>query len=1062
MVRLRRERVGAGQEYAVLSASAALDPVLDREQRAAVDHRGPLLRVVGAPGTGCTTTAVEIVVDRVRAGELRADECVVVGSSRIAAAGLRSRITARLGGTSTEPLARTLPSLAFGILRRAATLRGDPAPRLLSGPEQDVILGELLEGHTTGDVPAPPWPERVHLALPTRAFRDELRDLLMRAVEHDLDPAGLARLGHDHDRPDWIAASRVLAEYDEVTALAAPSAYDPARILGAAADELLADPAELERLHRRLRLVVVDDAQEITPSAARFLGVLAGPGVDLVLLGDPDSTVQGFRGADPTFFASRWDQLGAAAVTGHTVTLRTSHRLPKAVQAVAERVAGHIGVIGSVEHRRPTPRPEQGEVEVHVARSAHHEASLITTTLRRAHLVDGVAWSDMVVIVRGHGRSATLRRSLLAGGVPVTMSAAEVPVRDEVAVRPLLTLLEAAARNEDLTPDQALDVLTSPIGGADAMTLRRVRRQLRRAELTEGGSRPSSQLLAAAVSDAGLVADLGQEAEPVRRVARALRAGRDALTSIASDGSRVARPGIGVDEALWAMWSATRVAKQWRDAALAGGVAGARADRDLDAVVALFDAAARFCDRLPGAPPRHFLDHVRQQAVAGDTLVARAAGGERVSVITPQSAAGQEWSLVVVAGVQEGVWPDLRLRGSLLGGTALVDVVRGRDSSWRAARAAVRHDETRLFHVAVTRARQRLVVTAVSNDDDTPSALLDVVDPPPGGEPRPYAVTVAPMTLSALVAGLRRDVVTLSSGERGVAARDLARLAAARVVGADPAEWWSLAAPTDDRPLRQPDQSVPVSPSRVESFTTCPLKWLLTTRGGDGPSVGAAAIGTLVHDVAADLGDVSAEELKAEIDERWPRLGLPAGWVNERKRTEAHHMAELLARYTDLAREQGWTKLGAEIPVDVVVGRAELHGRVDRLERLPDGSLRVIDYKTGSSRPSRSEVARHPQLGCYQVAVEKGVFAGVEGGGSTSGGAALLQIGKRANKKGSTLDEQVPLAADPEPGWAEQLVTETADGMSAARFAAILRERECDRCPVRSSCPARAEGARLW
>ena len=226
-------------------------------------------------------------------------------------------------------------------------------------------------------------------------------------------------------------------------------------------------------------------------------------------------------------------------------------------------------------------------------------------------------------------------------------------------------------------------------------------------------------------------------------------------------------PGVTAETVLWAMWQATGLGPTWRTVALGGGLAGARADRDLDAVVALFDAAARYVDRLPQMGPRGFLDHIRGQDVPGDTLVARAPSDDTVSLLTPQGAAGREWQFVVVAGVQEGVWPDLRLRGSLLGSERLVDAVTGRGQSLRAAQAAVRYDETRLFLVAVTRATERLLVTAVRSDDEQPSVYLDIVDPPLEGdasaEERTFTEVERPMTLSALVAELRREVVNAGS-----------------------------------------------------------------------------------------------------------------------------------------------------------------------------------------------------------------------------------------------------------------------------------------------------------
>jgi RecB family exonuclease len=551
---------------------------------------------------------------------------------------------------------------------------------------------------------------------------------------------------------------------------------------------------------------------------------------------------------------------------------------------------------------------------------------------------------------------------------------------------------------------------------------------------------------------------LGSEGAPARRVAEAIAAGVSAARTIdGEDGPRWA-PGVTAESVLWAMWDATGLGESWRRVALGGGLSGARADRHLDAVVALFDAAAKYVDRLPQMGPRGFLEHLRGQDVAGDTLVARAPSDDTVSLLTPAGAAGRQWRFVVVAGVQEGVWPDLRLRGSLLGSERLVDVITGRGQSLRAAQAAVRYDETRLFMVAVSRASERLLVTAVRSDDEQPSVYLDIVDPPEesddGNELRPFSEVPRPMTLAGLVAELRREVVvgaTLS--DRHTAARQLARLAAARVVGADPSSWWALTPLSDDRPLRAEGVSVAVSPSRIESFSDCNLRWLLSACGGDGPSVGAANIGTLIHDIAAELGDVDEATMRAEVEVRWGRLGLPEGWLSRRQRSEAQAMVARLARYFEESAAGGWERIGVELDMQVELGRALLRGRVDRLERHSDGGLRVVDLKTGSAKPSKGDLMRNAQLGAYQAAVEHGAFAEH---GTVSAGAALLQVGKAAGV-GTTLQEQAPLSADDDPGWAQTLVTDTAEGMAGSDFVATIGPA-CTFCAVRSSCPVQPEG----
>ena len=1049
-------------------------PRLDDGQQAVLAARGPLVRVLGAPGTGKTTTAIELVVDRVERGGLAPDECLLLTSTRVAASRLRERVTARLARTSTEPLARTHQAFGFGILRREAALRGDEAPRLISGPEQDVILRELLAGHATGQSTRPPWPEPVLVALDKRGFRAELRDLLMRAVEHGIEADQLAALGAEQARPEWVAAAQVLREYDEVTAFSRPGAYDPAWILTAAADLLEDDAAALARVCEQVRLVVVDDAQELTFAAARLLRVLTSAGPDLVLVGDPDAAVQTFRGADPRILATGWTSLGRPDPTAGeppTVVLPTAYRQSVVLAEVSRTITTRIGALGGGRQRARQPVRDDGAVEVALLRSPAQEAAHIAARLRSAHLLDGVAWDEMAVIVRSEGRDEALRRILMAHGVPMLPSASESPVRDEVAVRPLLALVDIVLRvaqqpDHHVEPECAIDLVLSPLGECDAVGLRRLRRLLRREELDSGGERSSDELLAAILLEPGHAASLGHDAAPVRRLSAAIDAGLAAARTIDTDGGRTWAPGVTSETVLWAVWESLDVAERWSRLALRGGKRGARADRDLDAVVALFDAAQRYVDRLPAAGPDAFLEHIRGQDVPGDTLAARAQSVDGVALLTPAGAAGREWRYVAVAGVQEGVWPDLRLRGSLLGSEELVAVVTGRDRTFRAAQTAVRYDETRLFLVAVSRASERLLVTAVRSEDDQPSVYLDLVDPlvaptghvdEPLPEQRDFTEPGRTLSLSSLVADLRRRLVLDDASGATAAATALGRLAAEGVPGADPEQWWVQRVLSEARPLRFPGQQVRLSPSKVESFGDCRLRWALTSAGGDAPSQGSANLGTLIHDIAHDLGDdVDAETLVAEVERRWGRLGLPPGWATERQREQAHLMAYRLAAYLqDPDRPE---KVGSEVRLQVDVGRATITGRVDRLEREPDGRLRVLDYKTGSSKPKADDVETHPQLGTYQLAVEHGAF-GREG--QESAGAALLHLGKAAGTSGQpNLQQQSPLASQDDPSWAADLVASTAEGMGGAQFAATPGSW-CTFCPVKTSCPAMPEGSTL-
>src|SRR5262249_19316105 len=159
----------------------------------------------------------------------------------------RDRIETRLGTqeasrTTAEPMVRTFHGYAFGLLRRAAVEQGEPAPRLLTGPEQDLVIRELLEESQT------PWPEDLKAALGTRPFATELRDLLLRAIERGVGPDRLAALATNHRRADWAAASQFFAEYLQVLALRDATsrgsvAYDYAELVRTA-NTILAEDQE--------------------------------------------------------------------------------------------------------------------------------------------------------------------------------------------------------------------------------------------------------------------------------------------------------------------------------------------------------------------------------------------------------------------------------------------------------------------------------------------------------------------------------------------------------------------------------------------------------------------------------------------------------------------------------------------------------------------------------------------------------------------------------------------------------------------------------------------------
>ena len=1062
--RLVRRPPPGGQGGAADGAGAAGGaPRLDQAQQQVVDHAGGPLLVLAGPGTGKTTTIVAAVADRIENRGIAPERILVLTFSRKAAAELRERITARLKRTTREPLAVTFHSYAYALARREFVLAGDEPPRLLSAPEQLLEIRRMLKGEASDG--GSRWPERLRPALATRGFAEEVRDLLLRAAERGLDGRSLRQLGKHKDRDDWAAAAGFLDRYAARFDLAPVPAYDYAEIVRIAA-ALLGREETRQRERGAYDVVLVDEYQDSDPAQESLLMALAGDGRELIAVGDPDQSIYAFRGADVRALTEFPDRFRTAdGQPAPVVALRTCRRSGRDLLAASRRVARRLPAApgasaAQARHRLlvPTPESPPGEIRILIADSSTQEAALVADTLRRAHLADGVPWPDMAVLVRSATRQVPLlRRALTAANVPVAVAGDDLPLAEEPGTRPLLMLLRCALNQTHLDELTAAELLCGPLGGTDALGLRRLRRSLQLlADADPEGQHTADMLAHALLDPRDLTMVPDRVAAPAQRLAKLLATAKDAISK-----------GGSAEDVLWAIWAASGLAAQWQQASAAGGPAGAAADRDLDAVLALFDKAAHFTDSMPPGAPALFADSLSSQEIAGDTLAERAVRDDCVRILTAHRSKGLEWDVVVVAGVQEETWPDLRMRGSLLGVDELAEAASGpgqdasADVDAALLAAKLLGEERRLFYVAATRAKRKLIVTAAGGEDtdQRPSRFLTELA---GDDIRIERVAESQhrwLSMPALVADLRRTAPDTArpAAVRQAAAVQLARLAAAGVRAAHPREWYALTELSDSGPIVAGGEAVRLSPSQVESFTRCGLRWLLEAAVGAGRTDVLRHLGTVIHAAAVLAAEGATERAVADrIDEIWHHLDFGSAWYSAKQRALAERMVR---RFLDWHAENPRELVAVEQALKVRVGQVEITGRVDRLESDEEGRAVVVDLKTGGSAPREDELGRHPQLGVYQLAVLLGAFERF--GLAEPGGAELVQVGKAA---GVTLRAKVQrqgaLAEDDEPGWAKDLVETVAAGMAGPVFEARVNPG-CRTCPVAACCPVNPEGERV-
>ncbi|WP_440311677.1 PD-(D/E)XK nuclease family protein [Leucobacter chromiireducens] len=1060
-------------------------------------------RVLGAPGSGKTRTLVAAYVECSGRESWREGEVLVLAANRLVATALRAALAEQLGRAFGGTPVRTAASLAFAVLGRSAALRGEDAPRLLTGTVQDEAIArsvtEGIERPGAGVAGVPP--EVLHSA----AFRAELRELWRVADNFGWDPDALAATLRDTaagwageavtELPDPELAARWSDGLQLISAVAARvTAERPGEL---SSSGLLRAAAQVVRAEGRLRqpgvfvgdgpadpgvpiprLILVDDAQELGEGELALLAACVDSGSRVWVFGDPDTATGAFHGERARVLTQLDEELARRSETpvalradapAQLVVLESVHRHGPELRSAVVGLTDRIGAAGAGEQRRAVALRSAAADAGHSAAQPVQFAALgspaeqlgaIAHRFRARRLgLDGrnaLPWGEMAVLCRSRGEATRVARALASHQVPTGVAAGGIVLREHQIVRELIRLLQHALGLHPLAPAEVLPLVAGTIGGLDPVALRRLRGALllqerRDARAEEREPRGIDELVAEAFAFPG--------AAPVVDSAggRALRR----LAVLAAAGTRVREAGGTARETLWALWDGAKLAAAWQSEALEGR--GARADeahRSLDAVLGLFFALQRHEEQDSEQPIGELLEELLLSAVPEDSLAQRSERAA-VTVTTPQGAIGREFALVAIVGLQDGAWPNLRARGSILGTAALERWLRG-GAAQPPSRKDTIHDELRLLVHACARARDEVLVVTVADEDQHPSAFFGL-----GREYRDDALPTSRLTLRGATAAMRRRL-THDPADFG-ALGALTALAGAGVPGAHPDEWYGMLPPSTAAPLVDLDGDldavVPVSPSQLERAENCPLDWAIAHLGGSTGSV-QANIGTLVHHALETATAANADELLAAVMSEWRKLDFDAEWESVRAERLATAMTAGLAAYLRDFEASERELVGREALFAAPIGRAMLRGIADRLERrvLTSGAteVTVLDLKTGRTPPSKVQAETHAQLRAYQLGVTLGAFEALRDPAADdsasgdaerpgSGGARLLYVHPDATGKAEFIERvQEPITAEASEEMMAR-VESIAEVMAGGAFTARI-EHHCSDPHQPGSC----------
>lgn len=997
-----------------------LGPVLDSltlspsQRKVAELAEGQNALIYGVPASGKTTSLKALVLSKLRSGFLP-EQVLVITANRESATKLRDELALEFQGATPGPMARTLASFAFSILRERALSLGFNPPELITGSEQDQIISDLIDEFLNHELPST-WPKHLRRqVLELRGFRTELRDLITVCLEHEIEPEELEKLGLEHNQPQWLAMAGFFSGYlKHLREPANENRHDPSTLLTVVISEL--QGGETPKVVRDLKLVIVDDAQELTPAAARLLRVIVAKGADLVLLGDPDATTMGFRAANPQAMRDLAESTGKTFVTINLLESVSSRHpdltavLAKTASRIStERAGSQRSVLGA------TDQPVGEMVEGRVFDVEASELAWLAHRLRELHLHEGVAWSEMAVIARSRDVLEKWAAALASESVPTVIHGSQTSFKDEFATGNLLRLAKFCIEPAELNRDVILELLRNPFTGLDSLAIRRVRRRLRQLELDAGGERTSDQLLVELFEKPEVASELyGDEGKLVKRFLKVLEKAKEVLSI----------EGTTSEELLWILWSSSPMVARWQVLADGIGEVALQASRNLDSLVALFAAANQYAERHPQAGATEFIREQLERDVPQDTLALVSRDDQKVFLATSSSLIGRRFKVVSIPGLTEGVWPNLKPRSSLLGAQALDSVLSGKETTETRTELV---DELRLLYKAIGAASERLIVSAVDGDESQLSQFIRLIL---GTIPQTEVYAEARFTLRGLVGSLRRKLVTADNEtERLEAAYGLARLALENQPGAHPDQWAGILkfdSPEALVPLTDDETGkVWIYPSQLDAYIRCPLHWFMQAHGGSEKNF-EANFGTLLHKVLEETKSISYDELWKGVESKWHTLEFEANWVEKKERRNAKRMVRNLVTYLEGQKNAGYSLVGTEVGIDFELGRAHIKGRVDRIEQGPDGQVLIVDLKTGANLPSAKDNA---QLGLYQIAYLHEGFDVMPEVSGVLEGASLVGV----NGEKTKLQAQESLQRNPELELEfRNLLEEAIEGMAAA------------------------------
>ena len=951
------------------------------------DIHGPL-RVLAGPGTGKTHALVDLYEQAVRTGAADRSQVLVLTFSTGAAGELATRIDAQLKDDYGEAWISTFHSFCARLWREHLP---DPRRLLLNGFQESMVMRQVLAEIDPDSLGPLAGVRR------SEAFARDLLTFVALMKQNLVHPLALLLAAETSAGPRLQSLAAVYRAYQQ--RLEASRLVDFRDLITGAIELLSSDVLLLERMRSKFRLILVDEFQDVDPAQFALLRLLAPPESRprLVVVGDPDQSIYGFRGTVPRLLSVDF----AATYGGETVLLDESRRCSQQALDAGERL------LSSTQGDRPARRlrdvretaPPAPAVVVARERDAVDEAFYCAREIKRLlATTDGLRPRDIAILLRSTTvLGAPFEEALRAHGVPYEVRGSGATTRNEI-VRFLLGYLESLRSPDD--PEAFQASLGSGLGRVPTATLSRLR-----AHAYERGrplTRVVSRLMYALASRDAARWPLPWGGDPPEEESRL----PDFFEYLSEAELDTLHAAMSARHRLLERAGRLPLAALAYSALIEDGALGrllelqlpeaerAEAMSDLRAAIEGLEGVEDVFERLHGRRPllgdmAGFLAALL--AGSADDTEAAAARTDAVQIMTVHQAKGLQFEIVFCAGFAHGLFPVAARPHPLLDAEerAWLEAFKvGFMPSWPSDPDGHAAEEARLAYVALTRARRRLYITHADSylRQSGPSVFLDLAAPQ--AERSEYTRASARLE-PATVLRAREAEVLIAAQRLPLAESAVAR---ARSLGLDVEFLADARAGDSFEPYggeRNPDEIVidHFSPTTLNDYLKCPRLYWYNHHPGlvSEPRSVLMERGGLLHKVLEDFHSHEAEWrlLEAGAQRTWLESTLQRHLddylsrmegVLDRKREE-QQVRNVLGNYIRFATTyQKVRRLGTidlERKFHLELDGVRVVGKIDRINDVGDGEVEVVDYKTGAGKPMKwaYEAYFGPELYDVQLAL---------------------------------------------------------------------------------------------